>query len=230
MRASPKSNAIYQTRLYFPSSSARPLPSSVYRPTFSPYDGLLLQQVRDPKLWPTAPRRRPASVQEKEIRTPNSTISFWRSQYPAQITAQLICDLRATAIPHLSGHHMECAPSVAGGVPSPVTPRSPVSSRRGDKRKRGSFVDHESSPGSDNLDEKYEEKYADTLKKRQPGVKRACNECRQQKVSHSAMHGTTGCPGLSSTSTPTTLRDLPRCCWTPKKLLSITSSTANAIK
>ena len=36
---------------------------------------------------------------------------------------------------------------------------------------------HESSPGSGHDDD-------ELSKKRQPGVKRACNECRQQKVSH----------------------------------------------
>lgn len=36
----------------------------------------------------------------------------------------------------------------------------------------------ESSPGSDHDDDN------ELGKKRQPGVKRACNECRQQKVSH----------------------------------------------
>lgn len=37
----------------------------------------------------------------------------------------------------------------------------------------------DSSPGSLADDD-----HAENEKKRQPGVKRACNECRQQKVSH----------------------------------------------
>lgn len=72
----------------------------------------------------------------------------------------------------------------AGGAAS-MSPTSPVSSRHGhgnsngaNKRKRSSMAGLESSPGS-NLDDHD----ADHEKKRQPGVKRACNECRQQKVS-----------------------------------------------
>lgn len=69
----------------------------------------------------------------------------------------------------------------AGGAAS-MSPTSPISSRHNGppKRKRsaglaglesspGSFIDHDDDQGDD--------------KKRQPGVKRACNECRQQKVS-----------------------------------------------
>ena len=76
----------------------------------------------------------------------------------------------------------------AGGAAS-LSPTSPVSVRShhaglngGQKRKRsaGGIGGMESSPGSimgdDDLDH--------SEKKRQPGVKRACNECRQQKVSH----------------------------------------------
>jgi hypothetical protein len=75
---------------------------------------------------------------------------------------------------------------MAGGAAS-MSPTSPVSSRHGhahgnsngtNKRKRSSMVGIESSPGS-NLDDHD----AEQEKKRQPGVKRACNECRQQKVS-----------------------------------------------
>lgn len=43
----------------------------------------------------------------------------------------------------------------------------------------------ESSPGSGIDDE-----HAEHEKKRQPGVKRACNECRQQKVSQSRPRAT----------------------------------------
>ncbi|KAF5559957.1 zinc finger transcription factor [Fusarium napiforme] len=74
---------------------------------------------------------------------------------------------------------------MAGGAAS-MSPTSPVSSRHGhghgnsngtNKRKRSSMVGIESSPGS-NLDDHD----AEQEKKRQPGVKRACNECRQQKL------------------------------------------------
>ena len=40
----------------------------------------------------------------------------------------------------------------------------------------------DSSPGS--LEEGYDGNDGNDDKRRQPGVKRACNECRQQKVSH----------------------------------------------
>lgn len=70
--------------------------------------------------------------------------------------------------------------SAGGGGVTPGSPTSPMSSRHGGnaaaKRKR-SMAGPESSPGSDHDDD-------ELGKKRQPGVKRACNECRQQKVSH----------------------------------------------
>ncbi|KAF4340597.1 zinc finger transcription factor [Fusarium beomiforme] len=72
---------------------------------------------------------------------------------------------------------------MAGGAAS-MSPTSPVSSRHGhgnsngtNKRKRSSMAGVESSPGS-NIDDHD----AEQEKKRQPGVKRACNECRQQKL------------------------------------------------
>ncbi|KAI1040514.1 hypothetical protein LB505_005700 [Fusarium chuoi] len=79
------------------------------------------------------------------------------------------------------------ASMMAGGAAS-MSPTSPVSSRHGhghghgnsngtNKRKRSSMAGIESSPGS-NLDDHD----AEQEKKRQPGVKRACNECRQQKL------------------------------------------------
>lgn len=69
---------------------------------------------------------------------------------------------------------------VTGGAAS-MSPTSPVSSRHGGapKRKRSTGLTAlESSPGSFLDDDQGDDK------KRQPGVKRACNECRQQKVSH----------------------------------------------
>lgn len=68
---------------------------------------------------------------------------------------------------------------VTGGAAS-MSPTSPVSSRHSGavKRKRSSgLAGVESSPGSFAEDDN-----GDADKKRQPGVKRACNECRQQKV------------------------------------------------
>ncbi|KAI9899046.1 hypothetical protein N3K66_005507 [Trichothecium roseum] len=67
----------------------------------------------------------------------------------------------------------------AGGAAS-MSPTSPASSRQGAglvKRKRSTGFGIESSPGSINDDE-----HGEHEKKRQPGVKRACNECRQQKL------------------------------------------------
>ena len=69
----------------------------------------------------------------------------------------------------------------AGGAAS-MSPTSPISSRHGaaPKRKRSAgLAGLESSPGSFVDDDHH----ADGDKKRLPGVKRACNECRQQKVS-----------------------------------------------
>ncbi|KAI0882153.1 uncharacterized protein GGS22DRAFT_181187 [Annulohypoxylon maeteangense] len=74
--------------------------------------------------------------------------------------------------------------TVVGAVSAPSTsPTSPVSVHRHGsmKRKRsegGLGVD--SSPGSVIGDE--DQSLAEPEKKRQPGVKRACNECRQQKL------------------------------------------------
>lgn len=42
----------------------------------------------------------------------------------------------------------------------------------------------DSSPGSPDADDDHDGLDGLDGKKRQPGVKRACNECRQQKVSH----------------------------------------------
>jgi hypothetical protein len=70
---------------------------------------------------------------------------------------------------------MDASSIVAGGAAS-MSPSSPVSSRHGivPKRKRSTI---DSSPGSLADDDQ-----AENDKKRQPGVKRACNECRQQKL------------------------------------------------
>lgn len=73
----------------------------------------------------------------------------------------------------------------AGGA-TPASPTSPLSVRHAPngniKRKRDSLV--ESSPGS--IGGQEDDGLDNDSKKRQPGVKRACNECRQQKVSQPA--------------------------------------------
>ncbi|KAH8734748.1 hypothetical protein BGZ61DRAFT_342975 [Ilyonectria robusta] len=80
---------------------------------------------------------------------------------------------------------MDGSTIVAAGGAASMSPTSPVSSRHGHgngnghgaiKRKRSSMAGIESSPGSI-IDDEH-----DHEKKRQPGVKRACNECRQQKL------------------------------------------------
>lgn len=67
----------------------------------------------------------------------------------------------------------------SGGAASPATSGRPGTAGESYKRKR-SGAEFESSPGTGGDGEGEEEEES---KKRQPGVKRACNECRQQKVS-----------------------------------------------
>ena len=91
---------------------------------------------------------------------------------------------------------MDGSPHLAAGGGASLSPTSPVSVRsimgmngangmNGAKRKRS--IGHpvgtgfDSSPGSVLNDDDANDQ---SEKKRQPGVKRACNECRQQKVSH----------------------------------------------
>ena len=62
-----------------------------------------------------------------------------------------------------------------GGASSPSSVRNGAPNA---KRKR-SGAGFESSPGSVDIPENDED---DAERRRQPGVKRACNECRQQKV------------------------------------------------
>jgi hypothetical protein len=90
------------------------------------------------------------------------------------------------------------SPALVGpGGAASLSPTSPVSIRSigaangGLKRKRsaGGVVSAiDSSPGSIG-DENDIGDHHD--RKRQPGVKRACNECRQQKVSHAVSPTTT---------------------------------------
>lgn len=70
----------------------------------------------------------------------------------------------------------------AGTVP-PSASHSPISPilRHGSIKRKRSNGGLDSSPGSGIGDE--DNSLAEPEKKRQPGVKRACNECRQQKVS-----------------------------------------------
>lgn len=76
------------------------------------------------------------------------------------------------------------AQTAVGVIGAQGSPTSPNSMRNGNgsisvKRKR-SIAGFESSPGSLDVVENDED---EAERRRQPGVKRACNECRQQKVS-----------------------------------------------
>ncbi|KAI1324762.1 hypothetical protein F5Y16DRAFT_286875 [Xylariaceae sp. FL0255] len=71
---------------------------------------------------------------------------------------------------------------IVGGAPSAasMSPTSPMSlHRHGSIKRKRSTV--ESSPGNMSDDE-HDHSLMEPEKKRQPGVKRACNECRQQKL------------------------------------------------
>lgn len=67
--------------------------------------------------------------------------------------------------------------AASGGATSPTTSARPGTG--GSYKRKRSGVEFESSPGSGGEDNDDEGE-----RRRQPGVKRACNECRQQKVSH----------------------------------------------
>lgn len=69
--------------------------------------------------------------------------------------------------------------AVSGGASSPTTSARPGTG--GSYKRKRSGAEFESSPGSGGEDNEEEGE-----RRRQPGVKRACNECRQQKVSHEA--------------------------------------------
>lgn len=77
----------------------------------------------------------------------------------------------------------QTAVGAIGAQNSPISPTSRHGNGNGSfsvKRKR-SINGFESSPGS--LDVVDNEDPDEAERRRQPGVKRACNECRQQKVS-----------------------------------------------
>ena len=67
--------------------------------------------------------------------------------------------------------------AASGGAVSPTTSVRPGTG--GSYKRKRSGAEFESSPGSGGEDNEDEGE-----RRRQPGVKRACNECRQQKVSH----------------------------------------------
>ena len=73
---------------------------------------------------------------------------------------------------------MEAIHALSGGATSPTSASRPGTGG-GYKRKRSGAAEFESSPGTGGEGDEDEGE-----RRRQPGVKRACNECRQQKVSH----------------------------------------------
>ena len=87
------------------------------------------------------------------------------------------------AVTGLSNRSNAAGPHHVGfGASSPlVSPTSTHSSGAKTQKRTQSTAGLESSAGSgDDVDE------AGELRKRQPGVKRACNECRQQKVNRAS--------------------------------------------
>jgi hypothetical protein len=75
--------------------------------------------------------------------------------------------------------------AMSGGASSPTASARPGTG--GSYKRKRSGAEFESSPGSggDDNDDEGE-------RRRQPGVKRACNECRQQKVSQNRRDGERG--------------------------------------
>ncbi|KAF7902509.1 hypothetical protein EAF00_002412 [Botryotinia globosa] len=78
---------------------------------------------------------------------------------------------------------MEPSHGIVGGAPasSPTIGARPSTGEGFNKRKR-SGAGFESSPGTGNEQTGNEQDDEDAERKRQPAVKRACNECRQQKL------------------------------------------------
>lgn len=88
------------------------------------------------------------------------------------------------------GSHTHAHSSIIGGHSHGVnhgSATSPVSARSagGSVKRKRSGAEFESSPGSGGEHDHghHDEHDDDEDRRRQPGVKRACNECRQQKVS-----------------------------------------------
>lgn len=88
------------------------------------------------------------------------------------------------------------------GVGGPSASQSPISPihRHGSVKRKRSMTGLDSSPGSGDEDNSMLDP---NDKKRQPGVKRACNECRQQKVSQPSC---SNCYRLTSRVVSTVLR------------------------
>jgi hypothetical protein len=88
---------------------------------------------------------------------------------------------------------MEGQGAMTGGATSPTGSTRPGTGGSYNKRKR-SGIEFESSPGTggENDDDEAE-------RRRQPGVKRACNECRQQKVGDSLYEVDTQCAPTTMT-------------------------------
>ncbi|ORY55438.1 uncharacterized protein BCR38DRAFT_356785 [Pseudomassariella vexata] len=71
--------------------------------------------------------------------------------------------------------------SLVGAGSASLSPTSPVSRHGPSIKRKRSLAGLDSSPGS-GIGADEDQSMLETEKKRQPGVKRACNECRQQKL------------------------------------------------
>lgn len=169
--------APFRLDLFLPHCDFTPTP-----PTYPPYSADLASSLR--------PRQRselnPGSATPAPVPSTRNARQHRLAGNTARVTAPLRARDTTTPATGLTPQprppaRMDGSPvSAGGGGVTPGSPTSPMSSRHGGgaaaKRKR-SMAGPESSPGSGHDDDEHG-------KKRQPGVKRACNECRQQKVSH----------------------------------------------
>lgn len=109
----------------------------------------------------------------KELKLPeHKEFGYWHDGSLPPASSQTLLCMDSQGIVGGGGGHSH------GSATSPVSVRS-SGGTGGGKRKR-SGAEFESSPGSGGEHEEEEGE-----RRRQPGVKRACNECRQQKVTHS---------------------------------------------
>jgi hypothetical protein len=128
--------------------------------------------ISDHQSAPPSSRNRPHLFNERN-RTTISRTQLNCSSYPRQSYQK-----KVTGNKRPLHARMEGIQALNGGATSPTSGGRPGTGG-GYKRKR-SGAEFESSPGTGGEGDEEEAE-----RRRQPGVKRACNECRQQKVSHS---------------------------------------------
>lgn len=98
--------------------------------------------------------------------------------------------------------------TAAGSVHSTSSASSPTNVKPGSSRTRKRTLDGAGVVASPDSEDDGAE--GSDEKKRQPGVKRACNECRQQKVSDQAMRNAPTAPQADTDRPTATLRRSPR--------------------